>query len=191
MRKLSAEKKIYKLLYIMRKLSAEKKIYKLLYIMRKLSAEKKWKKMEKQEKMISETFAVEKAQLQIMVDFFCYGEIYDELINLNICCNEDINKRGIKDILDNQMSNHVDILKKMSINIQNKFDKLYWDCLAFGLDIKKLKGGIYYIKNDLIDRMTDNKFFNDPEMLFKTLYEILCILKKIENECKILSTELD
>ena len=32
--------------------------------------------MEKQEKMFHETFAVEKAQLQIMIDFFCYDEIY-------------------------------------------------------------------------------------------------------------------
>ena len=89
------------------------------------------------------------------------------------------------------MLNYVDILKKMSINIQNKFDKLYWDCAAFGLDINNFKGGIYYIKNNLIDKMTDNKFFNDPETIIQTLYEILSILDRIENECEILSTELD
>ena len=92
------------------------------------SAEKKiWKNLEKQEKIISKTFAVEKAQLQNMIDFFCYDEIFDVLINHNECCTEDMNESGIKDILDNQMLNYVVTLKKMSINIENKFDKLYWD----------------------------------------------------------------
>ena len=159
--------------------------------MLELSAKKKWENLRKREKMFYETFAVEKAQLQIMIDFFCYDKIYDELINLKICCNEDINESAVKDILDNQMLNYVDILKKMSINIQNKFDKLCWDCSAFGLDITNFKVGIYYIKNNLIDEMTDNKFFNDPETIIQTLYEILYILERIENECEILSTELD
>ena len=159
--------------------------------MQEISAEKEWKEMVRKQKMFNETFAVEKAQLKIMIDFFCYDEIYDELINLKMCCNEDINEMAVKDILDNQMLNYVDILKKMSINIQNKFDKLCWDCAAFGLDITNFKAGIYYIKNNLIDEMTDNKFFNDPETIIQTLYEILGILKRIEKECELLSTELD
>ena len=153
--------------------------------MLKLSAEEKQKYniLKKREEMIFETFAVEKAQLQIMIDFFCYDEIFEELIKHNEC--------STKDILDNQMLNYVVTLKKMSINIENKFEKFYWDCLAFGLDIKLFQTGIYFIKHSLIDRMTDNKFFKDPELILQTLYEILCILKKIEKECEILSTELD
>ena len=136
--------------------------------------------MKKEEKIISETFEVEKEQLQIMIDFFCYDEIFNELINHIECYSEDMNGSGIKDILDNQMLNFVVTLKKMSINIQNKFDKLYWDCLAFGYDIKVFQTEIYYIKNSLIDRMTDNKFYKDPELILHTLYEILSTLKKIE-----------
>ena len=159
--------------------------------MLELSAKKKWENLRKQAKKFSETFAVEKAQLQIMIDFFCYDEIFDELINHNKCCTEDMNESGIKDILENQMLNYVVTLKKMSINIENKFEKFYWDCLAFGFDIKLFQTGIYFIKNSLIDRMTDNKFYKDPELILHTLYEILCILKKIEKECEILSTELE
>ena len=153
--------------------------------MLELSAEKKenkkrWDNLKKEKKMISETFEVEKEQLKIMKDFFCYDEIFNELINHIECYSEDMNGSGIKDILDNQMLNFVVTLKQMSINIQNKFDKLYWDCLAFGYDIKVFQTEIYYIKNSLIDRMTDNKFYKDPELIYHTLYEILSTLKKIE-----------
>ena len=158
-------------------------------MMSKLSAEKKddkkrWDDSKKERKIISETFEVEKAQLKIMIDFFCYDEIFNELMNLIEWYYEDMNGSGIKDILDNQMLNLVATLKQMSINIQNKFDRLYWDCLAFGYDIKVFQTEIYYIKNYLIDRMTDNKFYKDPELIYNTLYEILSTLEKIERSVK-------
>ena len=156
-----------------------------------LAERKSWKNMKEKEKRILETFIVEKAQLQNMIDFFCYGEIFDELMNHNECCIEGLNKSSIKIILDHQMSNYVVTLKKISINIENKFEELYWYCLSFGLDIKFFQTGIYYIKHSLIDGMTDNKFYKDPKLILHTLYENLCILKKIEKECEILSTELD
>ena len=40
--------------------------------------------MKEKEKRILETFIVEKAQLQNMIDFFCYGEIFDELMNMEL-----------------------------------------------------------------------------------------------------------
>ena len=78
------------------------------------------------------------------------------------------------------MLNYVVTLKKMSNDIQNKFDKLYWYCLAFGFDIKLFQTEIKYIRNILIDGMTYNKFYKDPELILNTLYQILSLLKKIE-----------
>ena len=58
--------------------------------------------------------------------------------------------------------------------------------LAFGFNIKLFQTEIYYLKNSLIDRMTDNKFYKDPELILHTLYEILYMLKKIEMNVKII-----
>ena len=97
-----------------------------------------FKRFSKFEKITSNAFAVEKAQLQIMKDFFCYDEILGELINYN--------KSSTEKILDNQMSNYVLTLKNMSINIQYKFDELYCNCLDIGFDIKPLQSDINYMK---------------------------------------------
>ena len=123
-------------------------------------------------KITSNTFAVEKAQLQIMIDFFCCDKILGELINYNECSTEEI--------LENQISNYVLTLKNMSINIQYKFDELYCNCLDIGFDIKPLQSDINYMKDRIIDEMTYNDFYYDPELILGALNEILSKLEWID-----------
>ena len=149
-----------------------------------LAEKKRWDFLKKKEKRISETFEVEKGQLRILIDFFCYDGVLNELMNHIEWHYEDMNGSSIKDILEDQMSNLVNTLKEMSINIQNKFDRLYWDCLAFGYDIKESQDDIYHIRKCLIEEMTDKKFYKDPEVMYGSLYEILYSLEKIEKNVK-------
>ena len=97
---------------------------------------------------------------------------------------EDVNVSDIEEILEDQITNLVSMLNEMSINIQKKFDRLYWDCLIFGYNIKELQEDIYHIRKCLIEEMTENKFFKDPEVMYGTLYGILSSLKKIEKKAK-------
>ena len=141
---------------------------------------KRWNLLDKMNKRIFETFEVEKGQLRILIDFFCYDVISNELMNNIEYYSDDVNGSGIKEILENQITNYRVMLEEMSINIQNKFDRLYWDCLGFGYDIKELQAEIYHIRKCLIEEMTANNFYMDPEVIYGTLYEILSSLEKIE-----------
>ena len=145
-----------------------------------LAKKKRWNLLEKEEKVINGAFEVEKEQLKILIDFFCYDEIFDVLINNMEWFSEDANGSSIKDLLDNQISNLCVTLKQMSIKIQNKFDRLYWDCLEFGYDIKVFQADIYHIRKCLIEEITDNKFHKDPELVYGILCEISSTLEKIE-----------
>ena len=104
--------------------------------MPELSAEKKLKQLKKIlkiEKITSNTFVAEKIQLQTMIDLFCFDDILDKMLNYNY---ENSMINNIDKILDNQISNYILIIKKMSIDIQYKFDELYCNCLDIGFDIK-------------------------------------------------------
>ena len=95
---------------------------------------------------------------------------------------EDADVSDFEEVLEQQITNLVYILNEMSINIQNKFDRLYWDCLNFGYDIKELQEEIYHIRKCIIEEKTKNRFFKDAEEMYGTLYEILYSLKKIEKK---------
>ena len=95
---------------------------------------------------------------------------------------EDVNVSDIEEVLEEQITNLVYILNEMSMNIQNKFDRLYWDCLIYGCDIKELQEDISHIRKCLIEERTKNRFFKDPEVMYGTLYEIISALKKIEKK---------
>ena len=140
---------------------------------------KKWNLLKRKNKRISEAFEVEKGQLKILIDFFCYDVIYNVMIDYIKYYPEDVNVSDIEEVLEEQITNLVYILNEMSINIQNKFDRLYWDCLIFGYDIKELQEDIYHIRKCLIEERTKNRFFKDSEVKYGTLYEILSSLKKI------------
>ena len=152
-----------------------------------LAERKRWNLLKKEGKRIFETFEVEKGQLRILIDVFCYDVILNEMKDHMECYSEDVNGSGIKDILEDQMSNLVVILKEMSIKIQNKFDRLYWDCLVFGYDIKECQADIYHIRKCLIEEMTENEFYKDPEVMYGNLYEILFSLEKIERKVEFCS----
>ena len=145
---------------------------------------KKWNLLKRKNERISETFEVEKGQLKILIDFFCYDVIYNVMIDNIKYYPEDVNVSDIEEILEDQITNLVNMLNEMSINIQKKFDRLYWDCLIFGYNIKELQEDIYHIRKCLIEEMTENKFFKDPEVMYGTLYGILFSLKKIEKKAK-------
>ena len=149
--------------------------------MRDFFAERKrWNLLDERNKRIVKTFEVEKGQLRILIDFFCYVVILNEMMDNIEYYSEDVNGSGIKEILEDQMMNFGVILKEMSINIQNKFDRLYCDCLGFGYDIEKFQAEIYHIRKCLIEEMSENKFYMDPEVMYGNLYEILSSLEKIE-----------
>ena len=144
------------------------------------ASEKRWNFIKEKEKRISEAFEVEKGQLKILLDFFCYDVILNEMMDKIKYYSEDVNVSGIEEILVDQITNLVVILKEMSITIQNKFNSLYWDCLVFGYDIKELQEDIYHIRKCLIEEMTENDFYKDPQMIYGTLSGILHSLEEIE-----------
>ena len=141
------------------------------------------KRFLKFEKITSNAFAVEKAQLQIMIDFFCYDKILGELINYN--------ESSTEEILENQMSNYVLTLKNMSINIQYKFDELYCNCLDIGFDIKPLQSDVDYMKDRIIYGMTYINFYYDPKMILGALNGILSTLEWIDMIVNLLKTKYD
>ena len=72
--------------------------------MPELSAEKKLKKLKKIlkiEKITSNTFIVEKIQLQTMIDLFCFDDLFNKMLNYNY---EKSKITNIDKILDNQIS---------------------------------------------------------------------------------------
>ena len=154
--------------------------------MLELPAKKKlqqFKRFLKFKKITSNTFAVDKAQLQIMIDFFCSDKILGELINYN--------ETSTEEILKNQISNYVLTLKNMSINIQYKFDELYCNCLDIEFDIKPLQSDINYMKDKIIDEMMYNDFYNDPELILGALNGILSTLEWIDMIVNLLKINYD
>ena len=148
-------------------------------------------KFSKFEKITSNTFAVEKAQLQIMIDFFCFDDILGELMyyNSNNCKNN--LKKNTEKILDNQISNYVLIMENMSINIQYKFDELYCNCLDIGFDIKPLQLDINYMNDKIIDEMKYKDFYHKTEMILGGLNGIISTLEWIDMIVNLLKTNYD
>ena len=147
--------------------------------------EKRWNLLDKMNKRIFETVEVEDGQLRILIDFFCYDVIVNEMMG-NIedtiwrYYYEDVNGSSIEEILEEELTDLGVSLKEISINIKNKFDRLYWDCVVFGNGIKGLQGNVYHIRKCIIEEMTANNFYMDLEVMYGTLNEIIYSLETIE-----------
>ena len=159
--------------------------------MPELSAEKKLqqlKKFLKIEKITSNTFVAEKIQLQTMIDLFCFDDILDKMLNYNY---EKSMINNIDKILDNQILNYKLILKKMSIDIQYKFDKLYCNCLDIGFDIKPLQKVINDININIIDDMMYKEFFDADGVILENFNGLLSTLEWIDIIVNLLKSNYD
>ena len=146
--------------------------------------EKRWNLLDKMNKRIFETVEVEDGQLRILIDFFCYDVIVNEMMG-NIedtiwrYYYEDVNGSSIKEILEEELTDLGVILKEILINIKNKSDRLYWGCV-FGNGIEGLQENVYHIRKCIIEEMTANNFYMDLEVMYGTLNEIIYSLETIE-----------
>ena len=159
--------------------------------MPELSAGKKLKKLKKIlkiEKITSNTFVAEKIQLQTMIDSFCFDDILDKMLNYNY---ENSMINNIDKILDNQISNYILIIKKMSIDIQYKFDELYCNCLDIGFDIKPLQIDINDINIYIIDDMKYKDFYYANGMILGIFNGILSTLEWIDIIVNLLKNNYD
>ena len=159
--------------------------------MPELSAEKKLqqlKKILKIEKITSNTFVAEKIQLQTMIDLFCFDDILDKMLNYNY---ENSMINNIDKILDNQISNYILIIKKMSIDIQYKFDELYCNCLDIGFDIKPLQIYINDINIYIIDDMKYKDFYYANGVILGNFNGILSTLEWIDIIVNLLKSNYD
>ena len=147
--------------------------------------ERRWNLLDKMNKRIFETVEVEDGQVRILIDFFCYDVNVNEMMG-NIedtiwrYYYEDVNGRSIEEILEEELTDLGVSLKEISINIRNKFDRLYWDCEVFGNGFKGLQGNVYHIRKCTIEEMTANNFYMDLEVMYGTLNEIIYSLETIE-----------